>query len=348
MSLLRSRSARRLRRVAFRVAHPRACGRFPRAGDLVRLLSTAAAALVASAPALSFAHPGEAMAPHDLWTTWSFDPVVVVPMALSALLYGRGVARLRGAGAAEYAAGAWRVRWFVAGWLSLFVALITPLDPLGGVLFSAHMAQHELLMVVAAPLLVLGRPLVPFIWGLPGGWARKGAVVLRSATARQGWAFITTPFVAWALHGVALWLWHIPALFEATLESDLVHAVQHASFLGTALLFCWALFEHHSGRRGHGVAVLYVFTTAVHSSILGALLTFAPTVWYPSYAATTAAWGLTPLEDQQLGGLIMWVPAGTGYVVVALVLFVSWMHGTDLRAGRPVLGFEPAARRVPR
>jgi putative membrane protein len=313
-----------------------------------RLVSAAVMGLAVSAPALSFAHPGEPLAPHDLWKTWSFDPVVTIPLALSGLLYGRGVMRLRAAGAAEYTWGSWRVRCFVAGWLALFVALVTPLDPLGGVLFSAHMLQHEVLMVVAAPILVLGRPLVPFLWGLPAGWARTGAALFRSATARRGWAFLTTPLVAWALHGVALWLWHIPKLFEATLESDLVHTLQHASFLGTALLFCWALFEHHSGRRGHGLAVLYVFTTAVHSSVLGALLTFAPTVWYPAYSATTAAWGLTPLEDQQLGGLIMWVPAGTGYVTVALVLFVSWMHGTDLRAGPSALGFEHTARRVPR
>jgi putative membrane protein len=298
-------------------------------------------------PTAALAHPGEAhITPHGLWAAWNLDPIVVVPMALSAVLYLRGVVRLRRAGASEYARGSWRVRWFVAGWLALFAALISPIDPLGGELFSVHMLQHELLMVVGAPFLVLGRPFVPFLWGLPAGWARAGAGLFRSPAARSGWAWLTLPMVAWLLHGVALWIWHIPALFEATLTSDAVHFAQHASFLGTALLFCWALFEHHTGRRGHGLGVLYVFTTAVHSTVLGALLTFAPTVWYRSYLATAPAWGLTALEDQQLGGLIMWVPAGTGYMVVALVLFVSWMHGTDLRAPRPALGVVPAARRV--
>jgi putative membrane protein len=295
-----------------------------------------AGALVFLAPAFLEAHANQPLQPHDLWTAWSFEPWVVAPMAIAMWLYARGVRRLRRGGepkaAALYARGSWRVRAFWWGMAGLAAALVSPIDALGGVLFSGHMLQHELLMLVAAPLLVAGRPRVPFLWGLPGRWAQAGAPLLRHAPRRL-WAAITTPFAAWTLHGLALWIWHLPVLYEATLRSDLVHTLQHSSFFGSTVLFWWALLEHRSGRAAYGLGFLYVFTTAVHSSILGALLTFAPTVWYPTYAATTAAWGLTPLEDQQLGGLLMWVPAGVLYVISALFLFTAWMHGPTPAGG---------------
>lgn len=275
------------------------------------------------------AHPGEPLAPHDLWAAWSLEPFVVGPMLLSAVLYARGVARLRRAGTREYQRGSSRVQAFTAGWVWLAVGLISPVDALGGVLFSGHMLQHEILMLLASPLLVVGRPFVPFLWGLPAGWGRTAGPLLRAHSARRVWRCATLPIVAWSLHGLALWVWHVPALFEATVVDDLVHTAQHVSFLGTALIFWWALLEDKTGPAGYGMACLYVFTTAVHSSILGALLTFAPTVWYPVYSPTTAAWGLTPLEDQQLGGLIMWVPAGIVYAICGLFLFARWMHSAS-------------------
>jgi cytochrome c oxidase assembly factor CtaG len=128
-----------------------------------------------------------------------------------------------------------------------------------------------------------------------------------------------------------LWGWHAPILYQAAIESALVHALQHLSFFGSALLFWWALLYGRLGRLGYGVAVLAAFPTAVHSSVLGALLTASPSPWYQSYLTTTEAWNLTPLEDQQLAGLIMWVPAGMIYLVGALALFASWLGETERR-----------------
>ena len=125
---------------------------------------------------------------------------------------------------------------------------------------------------------------------------------------------------------MALWAWHAPSLFQATVESDLIHSLQHLSFLLSALLFWWALLRGREAEIGYGMAVLYVFSTGVHSSILGALLTFSPRIWYPVYSGTTPAWGLTPLEDQQIGGLIMWVPAGLVFLVAGLALFGKWIQ----------------------
>lgn len=211
----------------------------------------------------------------------------------------------------------------------LVIALVSPLHPLGEALFSAHMVQHELLMVIAAPLLVLGHPLVAFLWALPFEWRRVIGKWAKAQPVANTWHHLTNPLTAWLAHAVVLWGWHIPALFQATLTSDLVHTAQHLSFLVSALLFWWALFR---GTHRYGLGVLYVFTTAVHTSILGALLTFSPRLWYPTYATRTAPWGLSPLEDQQIGGLIMWVPAGLVYTIVGLALFALWLRDSGTRA----------------
>jgi putative membrane protein len=275
-------------------------------------------------PALALAHEGEPLAPHDLWSAWSFDAGTAIPLALSAILYARGARISRGITARQQA-------FFWTGWTVLALSLVSPLHPLGEVLFSAHMAQHEILMLVAAPLLVLSRPLVALLWGLPfrtrrdlGAWSKTPAV-------QRTWSAVTAPMVAWWIHAVALWAWHAPALFQATLTNDWVHAAQHASFLGSALLFWWALF-FANGERSYGAGVFYIFTTAIHTGILGALLTFSRTLWYPAYAATAPAWGFTPIEDQQLGGLIMWVPAGVVYMIAGLWLFALWLKVSDRRA----------------
>ncbi|HKC65760.1 MAG TPA: cytochrome c oxidase assembly protein, partial [Pyrinomonadaceae bacterium] len=136
---------------------------------------------------------------------------------------------------------------------------------------------------------------------------------------------------AWAVHALALWVWHIPVLFQATLDSEFIHTLQHLSFFFSALLFWWALIHGRRGLLGYGAATLYVFTTSVHSGLLGALITFAQGIWYPAYKGYTASWGLTPLEDQQLGGLIMWIPAGLVYIFAGLALFAGWLRESEAR-----------------
>jgi cytochrome c2 len=179
---------------------------------------------------------------------------------------------------------------------------------------------------------VLGRPVIPFLWALPKTAAREISRWTKSHVWQSIWRTMTAPFVAWIIHAVVLWSWHVPFLFQATLDSEFVHALQHASFLFSALLFWWAVLHGRQRAIGFGVAVLYMFTTALHSGLLGALLTFARTVWYPIYNDTTAPWGLTPLEDQQLGGLIMWIPAGLVYIVAGLALFAGWLRESENRA----------------
>jgi cytochrome c oxidase assembly factor CtaG len=196
------------------------------------------------------------------------------------------------------------------------------------------MTQHEVLMLVAAPLLVLGRPLVVFLWALPLKWSRRIGNLAKISSINRSWKILTIPLVAWVVHAIALWTWHIPLLFEAVQRNEAIHTTQHLSFLISALLFWWALIHGPQGAMGYGAAVLYLFTTSIHSGALGALLTIAGSVWYPSYTDLTASWGLTPLEDQQLGGLIMWIPAGLVYLIAGLALFAGWLREADLRAER--------------
>jgi putative membrane protein len=200
------------------------------------------------------------------------------------------------------------------------------------------MVQHELLMVVAAPLLVLGRPLVPSLWALPRSTRQRLAGAAHRPAVRVVWGAITRPVNAWMLHAAAIWLWHVPRFFQMTLASSAVHALQHASFLLTALIFWWALVHGRRGPNagpraaGYGAAVFYLFTTAVHTSALGALLTFSPTLWYPAYATSVSSWGWTPLEDQQIAGLIMWIPGSIGYLIAALALLATALRAAEQRS----------------
>jgi putative membrane protein len=285
-------------------------------------------ALLLFVPAVCLAHAGEPVRPHDLWEAWAFDPGILIPLLLSLWLYLRGWRAASGPMKRSEGVA------FLCGWAALFIALVSPVHPMGESLFSAHMTQHELLMVVAAPLLVLGRPLVPFLWALPITWRKGLGQGAKSEWIQRPWHFLTNPLSAWIIHALVLWVWHAPSLFQATLTSDLVHTAQHVSFLGSALLFWWAVLHNRTGEAAglnRGMALLYVFTTAVHTSILGALLTFSPSVWYPAYESTAPDWGLTALEDQQLGGLIMWVPAGLTYIFAAILIFIAWLREAEWR-----------------
>jgi putative membrane protein len=195
------------------------------------------------------------------------------------------------------------------------------------------MTQHEILILVAAPLIVLGKPMMVSLKALPQQTAGTLARVAQRPPIASAWAIMSAPLAAWLLHALALWIWHIPAAFDATLHNNAIHAAQHISFFGSAILFWWAVMHSRQRRLSYGLAVLYMFTTAMHSGLLGALLTLSQSVWYPSYIHQNPL-HLTPLEDQQLGGLIMWIPAGLVYVVAGLAFLAGWMRESETRAAR--------------
>src|SRR6266480_1678553 len=263
---------------------------------------------------------------------WVFDPISLACLLASGALYVAGVSRLWARAGRDRGVRSWQLGAFAAGWIALVVALLSPIAAISDILFSVHMTQHEILILVAAPLLVLGRPIVPFLWALSPRWRLRLGTWSRNHYWRAAWKALTGPLVVWLLHGLALWIWHLPALYQAALGSAAIHAIEHTCFLMTACLFWWSLIHGRYGRVGYGVAVVFVFATAVHSEALGALLTFAPRVWYPVYAMRSSAAGLDALEDQQLAGLIMWMPFGVVLLLLGLGLFAAWLGAAERRA----------------
>ena len=212
--------------------------------------------------------------------------------------------------------------------LALAVALVSPVDGVAESLFWVHMTQHLLLIAVAPPLLVLGAPQAGLVWGLPRPARRRVARWWHGLPrARAALAWLVRPWPAVTLHSVALWAWHVPAAYDAAVASPWVHALEHTSFLATALLFWWAVL-HPRGtlRRVPGLAILALFALTMEGGALGALLTFSTSPWYASHLATAGAWGLSPLEDQQVAGLVMWVPMGLIYTAAALLLAAQWIR----------------------
>jgi putative membrane protein len=240
-----------------------------------------------------------------LWISWSFEPFVIASLILSALIYAYGVRRLWASAGGGNGVSYARVFAFAAGELALVIALVSPLDALGGTLLSAHMAQHGVLAGIAPPLLILGRPGVAFAWALKWRWTGR---VLHS---------LSTPLRAAMIFGVTMWVWHAPALFNAAVAVKWVHALQHVCFLIASLMFWQALLDD---RHRTAAAFIAAFFTFMHTGLLGALLTMAPKPLYVAYLGHTELWGLTALQDQQLAGLLMWVPMGLPYLVAGLVL----------------------------
>jgi putative membrane protein len=271
-----------------------------------------------------------ATAPHDLWTSWSFAPEVVLPMLLALGLYARGLVavRWRETGAAR----PWQIACFAAGWLALVVALTSPLCRMAATLASAHMVQHVVLVAIAPPLLVLAAPMAPLAHGLPRRWCEIVVEWAERRPVRIRRGRLSTPMIAGLLYGMGIWLWHTPLLYQAALLSEGLHLLMYALLIATGLLFWRSLIATAwQEPGGHDGAIVSALATTIHTGLLGALLTFAPTPWYPLLARRAAGWGLTALEDQQLAGLIMWVPMGSIYLVSSVCLMAAWLGALERR-----------------
>ena len=261
---------------------------------------------------------------------------LAIALVLTSVLYVRGYGASRrsaksGATKAAPAVKPWQGACFAGAMLALAVALVSPLDALGSSLLTAHMAQHLLLLVVVPPLLVLSAPGYVLAWSLPLPARRGLALTWNRSGWQRGWATIAavlfTPLAALLVYTGTVWLWHAPNLYQAALANEAVHVFEHATFLAAAYLF-WSVLLAPLGRHraNRGVAAAMVFGASVQGSALGALMAFSPTPWYAAYAATTPAWGLTPLGDQQLAGVVMWMPVGTVYVILACLLVWLWLR----------------------
>ncbi len=235
-------------------------------------------------------------------TSWELDPGVLISIAVAAGVYGLGWRRLRrrSRSAADPVAAA----FFGAGLLVVALALMSPVGALDQQLFSLHMTEHLLLTLVAPPLLLLGRPLLPVLWALPRRDRRGAARLARLADK---------PVVSVALFVLVFGAWHIPALYDAAQGPTLVHYLEHGTVFITAMLFWWPVLQPSTGPRvlGRLASILYFTPPMLEGTLIGALLTFASHPLYRTYVQS-------PIEDQQLAGLIMWVPGGMVYAAAVL------------------------------
>jgi putative membrane protein len=228
---------------------------------------------------------------------------------------------------------------FAAGLALILLALVSPIGTYDQALFSLHMTEHLLLTVGAAPLLLLGKPLVPLLWGLPDQERRGAARLLkpRGTLFRLG-SSLARPPTALALFTITFALWHVPALYDAAQGQTLVHYAEHTLFFTTALLFWWPVIHPGGGARTLGkiAAIAYVSIPMLEGTLIGALLTFAQRPFYTTYVAAPRLTGLSPVDDQQLAGLIMWIPGGLVYGVAVLWLLATVLHDEEAADARAV------------
>lgn len=227
-----------------------------------------------------------------------------------------------------WSGSAWpRTVAFVAGAAILALAVASPLAETAEHQLAAHMLQHELLVVVAAPLMALAEPGLALLWVLRAPWRVQAAAVLKPRLLGGVWSAASRPASAFAIHAVTFWIWHMPVLYDAAVQHEWLHVLEHATFFGTAALFWWSLISRHSA-AAYGSATFFMFLAALQSSALGALLVVSGHVWYSPYLTSSAA---AAVEDQQRAGLLMWVPFGLPFIAGGLAFLAACLRAMDRR-----------------
>ena len=227
----------------------------------------------------------------------------------------------------------WRTALFLLGLAALIASLASPIERVALELFSVHMVQHMLLLVVIAPLLLAGAPVRPLLRGLPQAVRRTVVRALARNTAFRGLVhLLRRPLIAAALYVVGLYAWHIPVLYDAAVENPTIHVVEHTWFLVSALLFWSVVIDPVPFQATLPYAARIPFLMlvgAAQNTILGGLLVFSDRLFYAHYATTTAAYGLDPVTDQRLGGAIMWVPGDLIFFAAASFSFFLWLQSEE-------------------
>lgn len=265
----------------------------------------------------------------ELWHHWSWSELPL--LLLMGAVYGLGLRALWKRAGTGTGISRGQLAAFGTGMSVLFVALVSPLDFLAGQLLSAHMVQHLLLTIVAAPLFVIGRFPLAVAWSLTPRWNSK---FWKDWRGKQAWDLLTRPAAACLLHAAAIWTWHMPRLYQASLRSEWIHFLEHFAFFLTAFLF-WQVFIDLTKMLGagrspnFGIGILMVFVLGLVNGLLGVLIAFSTYVWYPIYIHETTLFGLSALEDQQLAGTLMWVPAGIVYTASALGMMGRWLFALE-------------------
>jgi putative copper resistance protein D len=319
-------------------------GAMPR--SVTRIVGVALVVGVAVAlPATAWAHGAVAPAPvlPGVLLAWRADPVVLVLLAAAAFAYLWAVRRVD----REHPRNRHprhRTWLFLGGLAVIGIALLSPIEAYEGQLFSVHMVQHMLLELLAAPLLLAGGAITLALRAARPRPRRWLLTALHSPVARV----LAFPVVAWVLFAAVNWGWHFSALYDEALENPLLHHIQHATFLGAALLFWWPVLgaDPAPWRLPHPVRLLYVFLAMPQNSFLGVALLQAGGVLYPHYLTNLRTWGPTPLADQQLGGMLMWSVGDVAFVGAMAVVVWLWVRHEERRT--TVIDRQLAAERAAR
>jgi cytochrome c oxidase assembly factor CtaG len=275
---------------------------------------------LAAVPTAALAHAGH---DHGKAPGWEFDPLVVVPLLIALVVFLVGQRRL------EQRSNVSRKRsWlFLGGWTVLALSLTSPLHQGGEQSFTLHMIEHELIMLLATLLLAASHAGGVLAWGLPAP-LRRALGGSWKAPLTSAWRRLTEPVTATIVQAIVLWAWHAPALFDRALDNEAWHAAQHLSFVAASLLFWVAMLDPRRG--GYLLSAALLFLTSLMEGALGALMSLSQSPWYSAYAAMgVSGIGLDPTTDQQLAGLIMWIPGGVVHGAAALALLYRWLSTNE-------------------
>lgn len=256
-------------------------------------------------------------------TGFSVHSSTVIGIAALAALYAWRARRER------QMPSAWQIAAFAAGLIAMFFALNGPLHDLSDdYLFSAHMVQHLVLTFVVPAFLLLGTP----------GWMLRPALRVGWVRALARW--LTRPAICFAIFNVTIAAWHLPPLYNLAMANHPIHIVEHLMFMASATLMWWPLLSPlpELPRLAYPGQMLYCFLMSIPMSIVAIYVALADHVLYPAYAAAPRLWGLSPMDDQQIGGLIMWIPGGLFFYVVMTIVFFKWTSrgGEDSTAAAQV------------
>jgi len=280
--------------------------------------------------------------------SWDIRFEILLPLTLLGAFQLIGWRRLRQRGAGRFANG-WRLASYLTGLTVLIVALLSPLDVLGGQLFFLHMSQHLLLTMVAPPLLWLAGPFATGLWALPrplrlqiGGWFQH------ESRFRQILRLVTQPGPSWLLFVGALLLWHDPNVYGLAQGNGWIHDLEHLSFFGTAMLFWWRVIgagPHIHGRSSLLSRIGYVMGVVPANMLLGVTISLAESPIYPYYLGVPRLYAISVMDDQMIAGLIMWIPGTMMYIAAALILVARLFVNADRRPNLPKDG--KSIRRTP-
>ena len=281
--------------------------------------------------ATDVAHEG-VHAGQQWWERWNFDPELVIPVAIVTGLYLRGLYVWRNRSRPH---PRWRTACYLTGIAILLLTIESPLDAVAEHHFFVHMIQHDLLMMYAAPLILLGAPTTPVLRGMPRA-VRRVLVrpVMRRREARALYRFVTHPLIAVVVHTGVLWAWHLaPGWYDAAVTNDIVHDLQHFSMTAAGVLVWWNVIDPAPlrSRLGYVWRMGLLIVVGTPKAFLGAMITFSGSLLYDFYDNVEPIIAIEPIRDQEIGGLIMWVPGQMMFLIAAGIVFAVWAHKAEQR-----------------